>query len=202
MFKKFRSLLGREKAFTLMELLIVIAIIAILTVAFLPNALRAPAKARDAVRVKKVQDIQTGIEAYIAERGVAPDSVASFCFLSTIASTVGIDTPLDNSKLKSCDDTDNAASAAPGVVGANKYFYRYNAGDIAAGTRYYIVGARVEVSASANSTAARGDLAAGAPDSDGAGALVAGSLASVKGFISTSLPIATGGTYYLAVGPI
>ena len=37
-----------RKAFTLIELLIVIAIIAILTVAFLPGALKAPTKARDA----------------------------------------------------------------------------------------------------------------------------------------------------------
>lgn len=51
-----------KKAFTLIELLIVIAIIGILAVAFLPSLLGGPAKARDAQRMtdlKKLSDFLT-----------------------------------------------------------------------------------------------------------------------------------------------
>ncbi len=191
-----RAVLGREKAFTLMELLIVIAIIAILTVAFLPNALKAPAKARDAVKIKKVQDIQTAVEAYTAERGTPPASAAStpFCLLKVQADSMGIETPLDSSKSKSCNSTDTAASAAIDTAGANKYFYRYNATN-----KYYIVGAVMEVTTGANSDATMGQLES-PPDPDAGGPIVADTLAAAKALIKPQ-PVA-GGTYFLAVGPI
>lgn len=51
-----------QKGFTLIELLVVITIIGILAVAFLPNVLSAPARARDAARIadmKKIADLIT-----------------------------------------------------------------------------------------------------------------------------------------------
>ncbi len=55
---KFLKLFFKSRsAFTLIELLIVIAIIGILAVAFLPTLLNAPAKGRDATRIADLQKI-------------------------------------------------------------------------------------------------------------------------------------------------
>ena len=56
-----RGLLKKAKGFTLIELLIVIAIIAILTVAFLPQLTGAQAKARDTARIATIRSIATAI---------------------------------------------------------------------------------------------------------------------------------------------
>lgn len=77
MVKKLRGLMEANKGFTLMELLIVIAIIAILTVAFLPNALNAPKKARDAGRVKTLYNMQAALESIIATGKPLPNSVTN-----------------------------------------------------------------------------------------------------------------------------
>jgi prepilin-type N-terminal cleavage/methylation domain-containing protein len=50
--------LNSKKGITLIELLIVIAIIAVLAVAFLPTILNAPAKGRDTARVAALQKLQ------------------------------------------------------------------------------------------------------------------------------------------------
>lgn len=182
---KLHAILGKGKAFTLIELLIVIAIIAILAVAFVPNALRAPAKARDAARVSKVGDIQTAVEAYISEKGTIPTSDASKCLVVAVATTLSVDLPVDPSKLNSCG----------GAVGTNddKYYYR-SSGTGAAG--FYIIGALVEISTSANSTQALGGASPPVTTLNGAT-----TLAEAKALKNADKP-ATGGTYYLAVGPI
>ena len=56
----------RKKAFTLVEMLIVIVIIGILAAALIPRLLGAQAKARDTARVAQVKDISTAIEMYAA----------------------------------------------------------------------------------------------------------------------------------------
>lgn len=85
------SFLRKHKGFTLIELLIVIAIIAILTVAFLPNALKAPARARDAGKVKTVQDIAAALEGYYNSHSntyPAPDT--SGCLVFATVDTLGL----------------------------------------------------------------------------------------------------------------
>lgn len=153
-----RAVLGREKAFTLVELLIVIAIIAILTVAFLPGALKAPAKARDAQRQKAVRDIQAAVESYIAEHsGTVPVSVASNCFLaSNIAA--GNFNPLPVDPRKGNNITQPNGSCNTAAPDDDKYYYRATA-------TLYIIGALVEVRGSGNTCAAKlaaGSICAGA----------------------------------------
>lgn len=159
MIKKLRSLTSREKAFTLIELLIVIAIIGILTVAFLPGALKAPAKARDAQRQKAVRDIQAVVESYIVEHSgtIPPDNGGKFCFISTLIpggsfNPLPVDPKPPATQAKaSCDDaTQNAAENANG---ANKYFYRAVTTPLAGQQPFYIVAAAMEVRGSGNSSA-------------------------------------------------
>ncbi len=65
-----------QKAFTLIELLIVIAIIGILAVALLPNVLGAPATARDAGRKTELNSVAAALEQYKASNSDYPDSDA------------------------------------------------------------------------------------------------------------------------------
>ncbi|MDZ7744637.1 MAG: prepilin-type N-terminal cleavage/methylation domain-containing protein [Candidatus Saccharibacteria bacterium] len=70
----FKTLKTVQKGFTIIELLIVIAIIAILAGIVLNSVQGAQAKARDAQRVSKIGNIQTHLEQYYNEEGayVAP----------------------------------------------------------------------------------------------------------------------------------
>lgn len=123
-----------KKAFTLIELLIVIAIIAILTVAFLPGALKAPARARDAGKIKKVQDIVAAVEAYNAQKSTYPSSETTGCLIQTQATAMNIDLPSDSVKLGECTDKSN-------------YYYFVPA---APNNNFYVVGVAMETSNAAN----------------------------------------------------
>jgi len=59
----------RFKAFTLIELLIVITIIGILAVALVPRISQGPARARDVQRKADLQQISTALEMYYADHG-------------------------------------------------------------------------------------------------------------------------------------
>lgn len=161
-----------------MELLIVIAIIAILTVALLPSVLKAPAKARDAVRIKKVNDIQTAVEASYAQKGVIPPIASgdsSPCFGSSTAASLEMTMPIDPAGLGSCADLP--------VANKDKYFYKV---DSSSPAKFYIIGAKVEVPASGNSSKNLAELTA------------ASTLDAAKALIDRP----TIAVYYLAVGPL
>lgn len=89
---KYRNL---PAAFTLMELVIVIAIIAILTTALLPFILQGPKRARDSVKVKRVYEISTAIDAYIAMHNKVPTDDATHCLTSAIMVQLGLQFPED-----------------------------------------------------------------------------------------------------------
>jgi len=164
-----------------MELLIVIAIIAILAVAFVPNALKAPAKARDVVRIKKIQDVQTAVESHLAETGQMVASNVSFCLTNMEALPMGLDAaPNDSSELNSCEKAGSEGD----------YFYRA----VTVGAdRFYIIGAKVEVPTSGNTRAVISDAGDGIPTLK-----TVADLAAAKALVEEGLDDAT---YFIAVGP-
>jgi len=60
------------KAFTLIELLIVIVIIGILAVALIPRLTGLQARARDTARIADMRQMQTALELYKVENGRYP----------------------------------------------------------------------------------------------------------------------------------
>lgn len=66
-----------RKAFTLIELLIVITIIGILAVALVPRVVGGPAKARDAQRRTDLQSLATALELYASDNGGRYPSLSS-----------------------------------------------------------------------------------------------------------------------------
>lgn len=104
------------KAFTLIELLIVITIIGILAVALIPRVTAGPAKARDVKRKSDVQNIGTALELYYGDNDSYPSATTGGCADTVIGSTL--------------DDYTQAISTDPMSTNTNlggctgKYFYK------------------------------------------------------------------------------
>jgi type II secretion system protein G len=62
----------KRKGFTLIEMLIVVAIIGILAALLIPNAMSALQKAKQKGTIKDINTIASGIMDYITDKGVAP----------------------------------------------------------------------------------------------------------------------------------
>ncbi|MBI2634660.1 type II secretion system protein [Candidatus Peregrinibacteria bacterium] len=77
----------RQKAFTIIELLIVIAIIGVLTVAFLPSLIGGGAKIRDARRVDDVRKIMEFLTEEYIYKGVNLPSTAAYSCISPVRTT-------------------------------------------------------------------------------------------------------------------
>ncbi len=63
----------KQKGFTLIELMVVISIISLLSSIVLVSLNNAKAKARDAVRMSDISQINKAIQLYIVDNGHAPD---------------------------------------------------------------------------------------------------------------------------------
>ena len=68
-----------KSGFTLIEILIVIAIIGVLSVSLVPNIAGAPAKARDLAKKQAVMQSQAAIESYIVTKGKVPANGLNTC---------------------------------------------------------------------------------------------------------------------------
>lgn len=182
-----------KKAFTLIELLIVIAIIAILTVAFLPGALKAPAKARDAQRIKAVNDIAAVLDSYAAEHsGKLPGSANPYCLDPTIQNILLSYFPNDTFP---SDPKPVGNGACNSSSNKNAYFFK-NTGS---SYTYYIVGAVMEVRASANSSVTYLNLNnVGSNDSF---ETIKGYTLTNGGGTASSITPNTTNPYYLQLGP-
>jgi general secretion pathway protein G len=70
-----RSSTGRQGGFTLIELMVVVAIIGILAVVALPAMRTAPLKAREAVLKADLYQIRSCIDQYLGDKGQYPESL-------------------------------------------------------------------------------------------------------------------------------
>ncbi len=66
---------GRERGFTLIELMVVVAIIGILAVIALPAMRTAPLKAREAVLKADLYQMRSCIDQYLGDKGQYPESL-------------------------------------------------------------------------------------------------------------------------------
>ncbi|MDD5773171.1 MAG: prepilin-type N-terminal cleavage/methylation domain-containing protein [bacterium] len=67
-----KKMFKNEKGFTLIELMIVIAILGILAAVAIPNFLNARGKAQDAAALSTLEAVKTAMEMYAADNGVYP----------------------------------------------------------------------------------------------------------------------------------
>jgi prepilin-type N-terminal cleavage/methylation domain-containing protein len=114
-----------KKGFTLIEILIVVAIIAILASVVLVGLAPAQQSGRDARRLSDLREAQNALELYYNAKGVYPNA-STWANMSSIvvAANIGITQPLPN------DPTNNAT-----------YYYAYGA---SASGDSYVIGATLE----------------------------------------------------------
>lgn len=108
------------KAFSLIELLIVITIIGILAVVFLPKITSGPARARDAQRISDIADIANAIEMYNQDNEVYPGDGS---WQALTPNALGIDTYFDKGTIPQDPQAGNVVGGTPGPI-TGSYAYR------------------------------------------------------------------------------
>lgn len=125
----FKTLKKAQEGFTIIELLIVIAIIAILAGLVLNNFQGVQAKARDTQRVSDINNVHTKLEEYHNENGAYPSTFTAATFPGIDAGSL-----LDprgvtiNINAAVADAAAANAVANPSAVGANYLYVPYPTG--------------------------------------------------------------------------
>jgi type II secretion system protein G len=121
--------LKKKKGFTLVELLVVVAILAILSVALLPSVLGYSDKARDARAAKDIRNFTTVVEAFAAANGNYPEASLDINNPDSIASVMqskginwtgsddGVKDPWGNPYYYDLTDNDYYTISSPGKNG-------------------------------------------------------------------------------------
>ncbi len=121
----FKTLKKAQKGFTIIELLIVIAIIAILATIVLVTYNGAQAKARDSKRVSDINSIQTKLEEYYNENGSYPAAVNTTDIKGLDAGA--LKDPRGNALSNTGPSADAAAATTAAAVDATTHNYAYSA---------------------------------------------------------------------------
>lgn len=109
------------RAFTLIELLIVITIIGILAVALVPRISQGPARARDVTRKTDLGSISTALEISYTDSGSYPASTNGGECLSSTSTAGALILPLLNGVVPNDPKSDNLLS--PCLAGSAGYVY-------------------------------------------------------------------------------
>lgn len=139
-----------RKAFTLIELIIVLAIIGVLIVALLPVVTGAPGRARDAQRKVALNNIAAALESFSSDYGRLPGGATARYCLGNSGATPPVSNGISSadfsalaSYLKGGVPTDPSTRGTRCGLTAGYYLYHHNIG-------IYLVGAYVENFSQAN----------------------------------------------------
>lgn len=138
-----------KKAFTLIELLIVVSIIGILAVVLVPNISDAPSRARDAGRISEVNDLISAVESFYIDNSRYP---AGFMCIGPIDLSIPTSWTEDAPDVSGGDSADEAlfisdylggeAPSSPSVLpettycddGTDSYYIYFSSG----GNSYFV----------------------------------------------------------------
>lgn len=114
----------RQKGFSLIELLIVVAIILIIAAIAIPNLQRAKISANEAAAVSSMRTIFTSEAAYYAQGWSNPGALGYSGSLQDLGSNAGCNPP---SLSSSCQMDNLLANAVDGAHAKSGYYFTYTA---------------------------------------------------------------------------